>query len=232
MFRSQDEVTDPEEPVEEGDVVRPLLECRLKEGQGALDTGSVLAVCLVVGRGVFYRLSSADGTRCCQSLDHEPDPSWFLHCLGRGDSLPELSGEADRRPEPGSSDMVATAGDVEGERGVVGGHEATCGWPSIPSLLGSCWQLNMASHTRVSQWPDRGVGERVGGRFGCLLVTPCSQVGGLDFGQHGHPPGTQHRSTGRGTSRKLEDPWRPRASDRLAFGCLLGAARWSFRPVF
>jgi hypothetical protein len=48
-------VTDPKEPVEEGDVVRPLLEGRLKERQGSLDAGGVLAIGLVVSRGVFWR---------------------------------------------------------------------------------------------------------------------------------------------------------------------------------
>lgn len=36
-----------------------------------------------------------------------PEPSWFLHWRGSGESRPELSGEADRLPDARSWAMVA-----------------------------------------------------------------------------------------------------------------------------
>jgi hypothetical protein len=40
------------------------------------------------------------------SSSNTPAPSWFLNCLGSGESRPELSGDTDRRPAAGSRGIV------------------------------------------------------------------------------------------------------------------------------
>lgn len=116
-----------EKAVEEGDVVGPFLQGGVEQSKGSVDARGILAEALVLGRRVFcvHGIAGQPGPSSIGSTVHAlppplrpglPWPNWFLHCLGTGDSRPELSGDIERRP--GSSAMVGgQIGRDEGPRG-------------------------------------------------------------------------------------------------------------------
>lgn len=167
-----------EKAVEEGDVVGPFLQGGVKQSEGSVDARGILAEALVLGRRVFcvHGIAGQPGPSSIGSTVHAlppplrpglPWPNWFLHCLGTGDSRPELSGDIERRP--GSSAMVGgQTGRDEGPRG--GRVAAAHCWCWAASVSGGGRRVGVVKESGSGQVEVVVTGARQGVGLPCSVL--------------------------------------------------------------